>query len=189
MLDRRTNNRDGMLRLWTGQIRIKPIELPYLAVGAPAEITIPRLAQMGVGGCLEAARMVEPGGRLMGNGFVLNETVVAGRANGLLVKAHGIEVAAFDPGDFRAHQCSAIFEIFGAVLRPDCKLPVVIGQRLEVLLSRALGRRFKSRSASESAVKVILRHFKEGVRCPEQAFSVQRCLDCGGAIPGKETRL
>src|SRR3954447_1984230 len=128
MLDRRTNNRDGMLRLWTGQIRIKQIELPYLAVGAPAEITIPRLAQMGVGGGLGAARVVEPGGRLMGNRFVVNKTVVTGRSNGLFIEAHGIEFAAFDPGDFRAYQCGTVFEIIGAVIGPYCKLPVIIGQ-------------------------------------------------------------
>src|SRR3954447_25791423 len=118
MLDRRTNNRDGMLRLWTGQIRIKPIELPYLALGAPAEITIPRLAQMGVGGCLGAARVVEPGGRLIGDRFVLNEAVIAGRANCLFVETHGVAFAAFDPGHFRAYQCRTIVEILRAILRP-----------------------------------------------------------------------
>ena len=69
-------------------MRIKPIELPHLAVGAPAEITVPGLAQIGVGECLEAARGVEPGGHLIGQTFVLHEAVVAGGANGLLVQAH-----------------------------------------------------------------------------------------------------
>jgi hypothetical protein len=128
---------------------------------------------MGGGGCLGAVRAVEPGSRLIGHAFVLHETVVAGRANGLLVEAHGVEVAAFDPGDFRAHQCGAVFEILLAILRPYGQLPVVIGQSLEVLLSRALGGRIKSPRPSESAVKVILRDFKVGVGCPEEWFGIQ----------------
>ena len=82
-------------------------------------------------------------------------------------------LAAFDPGDFRAHQCVAVFEILPAILRPYCQLPVVIGQSLEVLLSRALGCRIKSPRPSESAVKVILRDFKIGVLCPEESYGIQ----------------
>src|SRR4051794_27770798 len=160
MLNRGTNNRDRMLCLWTGRIRVKPIELPYLAVRAPAEITIPRLAQMGVGGCLGAARIVEPGCRLMGDRFVVNKTMVAGGANRLLVEAHGVEFAAFDPGDFRAYQCGTVLEIIGAVLGPYYKLPVVTSQSFEVCLSRALTCRIKSAGPGESAVKVMLRRFK-----------------------------
>jgi hypothetical protein len=34
----------------------------------------------------------------------------------LLVEAHGVEGAAFDPGDFRTYQCGAVFEILLAIL-------------------------------------------------------------------------
>ena len=74
--------------------------------------------------------------------------------------------AAFDPDDFRAYSGTA-FEILRAILRPYCKLLVMIAQSLEVLLSRTLGCRIKSRSPNESAVKVILLYFKLGVRCPK----------------------
>ena len=57
------------------------------------------------------------------------------RVDSVLVKMFGIEFAAFYSRDLRAHQCSAIFEILRAMLRPYFELPVVICQSLEMLLS------------------------------------------------------
>jgi hypothetical protein len=68
--------------MWT-----KPIELPHLAVGAPAEIAVPPVPYIGVGNALDAARRVESCSHLVGHAFVLHETMLAGRANGLLLKA------------------------------------------------------------------------------------------------------
>jgi len=47
------------------------------------------------------------------------------RVDSVLVKMFGIEFAAFYSRDLRAHQCSAIFEILRAMLRPNLELPVV----------------------------------------------------------------
>src|ERR1700721_1037273 len=152
---------------------IKPVELPHLAIGAPAKIALPGIAQMGVGGCLGAARIVEPGGELISDGFVLNEAVVAGCPNRPLVEAHRVEVAAFDPRDFGAYQCGTVFEILGAVLRPYCKLPMGIVQSFEVCLSRALACRIKSAGPGESAVKVMLRRFKIVIAVGKKSFGIQ----------------
>src|SRR6202048_569161 len=98
------NGRGGTVSLWSGQLRIEPIKLPHLAVGAPAEITVPGVPEIGVGECLEAARVVEPRGHLMGKALVLTETVVASRLNGLLVQTHCVGVSPFDPGDLGCHK-------------------------------------------------------------------------------------
>ena len=98
-------------------MRIKPIELPHLAVGAPAEIAVPRVPYIGVGNALDAARRVESCCHLVGHAFVLHETVLAGRANGLLVKAHGIDVSPFDTSDLGRHQRVLVGE--GRRLSPE----------------------------------------------------------------------
>src|ERR1700733_15369357 len=85
-------------------MRIKPIELPHLAVGAPAEIAIFRVPYIGVGNALDAARRVESRGHFVSHAFVLHETMLARRANGLLVKAHGIGVSPFETSDLGQYQ-------------------------------------------------------------------------------------
>ena len=86
------------------ELRVGLLELPDLAQGAPAEITVPCVPQIGLGDGLEAARRVEPRGHLMGQAFVLHEAVLASRLNGLLVQSHGIDVASFEAGDLGRHQ-------------------------------------------------------------------------------------
>ncbi|MNG27226.1 hypothetical protein D3C76_964400 [compost metagenome] len=64
----------------------------------------------------------------------VHKAVGARRADGQLVKVHCIKVATFDPGNFRAHQRSAVLEILGAMLRPDLLLAVMRRQGCQVLL-------------------------------------------------------
>ena len=67
----------GTVSLQSGQTRIKPIELPDLAIGAPAEITGPGVPEIGVGDGLEAARRIEPRGKFVAKALVLHEAAVA----------------------------------------------------------------------------------------------------------------
>src|ERR1700722_16432228 len=99
-------------------MRIKAIELPRFAIRAPTEIARLGLTQICVGECLEAARAVEPSGHLKSHAFVLHETVIASRANGLLVKAHGIGVSPFEPGNLGRHQRVLIGESRWIVFGP-----------------------------------------------------------------------
>src|SRR6202158_1594703 len=85
-------------------MRMKLFELPHLAERAPAKIAAPRLPQIRVSDCLEAACRVEPRGYLISQALVLHETVVTGRSNGLLVQTHCIGVSPFEPGDLGRHQ-------------------------------------------------------------------------------------
>src|SRR6202171_5218670 len=80
-LDGRANG--GRCGGWcVAEMRMKLFELPHLAERAPAKIAAPRLPQIRAGERLDAARRVEPRGHLMGQAFVLHETVLAGRSNG-----------------------------------------------------------------------------------------------------------
>src|ERR1700682_1295312 len=83
LLDRCANGSGGRCRDWcVAEMGMKLFELPPLAERAPAKIAAPRLPQIRAGDRLDAARRVEPRGHLMGQAFVLHETVLAGRSNG-----------------------------------------------------------------------------------------------------------
>ena len=122
-------------RLFLSEVRIQLVELPHLAIGAPTEIAVPGVAQVGIRDLLETACRVKPRGELVGDRLVVDKTVCVRRTDGLFVKLLGIERAAFDACDLRADQRGAVFEILRAMLRPYFELPVVICQRLEMLLS------------------------------------------------------
>ena len=100
---------------------------------------------------LETARRVEARGELVGERLVVDKAVCARRADGLFVKALGVELAAFDACDLGADQRGAVLEILRAILRPDFELPVVSGQSLEMLLSLVGEMRNPQDAAWESA--------------------------------------
>src|ERR1700753_3717371 len=91
-------------------MRMKLFELPHLAGRAPAKVTAPRFPQTGVGHRFGPVHRVEPRGYLLGRTLVLGETVLTGRLNSLLVKAHSIGVSPFEAGDLCAHQVVFIAE-------------------------------------------------------------------------------
>src|ERR1700686_2017523 len=83
---------------------------------------------------LEPMRGVEARGEFAGESLVVNKPVCACRADGLLVKLLGVKYTALDTCDLCADKRSAVFEILGAIHRPDFELPVVTGQSLQMLL-------------------------------------------------------
>src|SRR5262249_34071657 len=122
------------------QLRVEPIELPDLAVGAPAEVAVASIAQIGVRDDLEAAVRVEARRELAGQRLVVDEAVLARRADRLLVQTFGIQLPALDARDLRADQRRAIPEVRWAARRPRQELSVMRDQSLEVLPAlRGLG--------------------------------------------------
>src|ERR1700761_6448171 len=97
-------------------VRIELVEVPYFAVSAPTEIAISGFPQIGICDLVEPSRRVESRGDLVGNRLVVNESVGTRRADGLFIKAFGIEQVALDAGNLCPHQCGAVLEIRGAVL-------------------------------------------------------------------------
>jgi len=109
---------------------------------------------------LETTCRVEARGEFVGERLIVDKAVCACRADGLFVKVHGIERAAFDPGDLRPDQCGAVRKILRAIRRPDLELSVVRDQSLDMLQSLA-GRCGLARGRlGECSVEVILGRFE-----------------------------
>src|SRR5262249_48053002 len=121
----------GSLRL-LAEIRVGPLELPHLALGAPAKIAVASVAETGLRDARKVSLRVEPGSKLVDERFVVDEAVGLGGAEGPLVEVLRLERAAFQPGDLRADQSGAVGEVLRAILRPDLQLPVMAGHRLEM---------------------------------------------------------
>src|SRR5262249_7994665 len=143
------------------------------SIGSPALIAIPGFEQIRVCELLETTCCVESRGELVGDRLIIDKAVAMRRADGLFVQLLGLDHAAFDPSNFRAYQCGAVFKVLRAMLRPYLVLLLVSSQSLEMPLSRLVRCGIKGRRSRECTVKVILRSFEEGGRCPEQAFCIQ----------------
>ena len=110
---------------------------------------------------LETACRVEAPGELVSEGFIVDKAVCVRRADGLLVEAHGIEVAALNSRDLGADQCGAVLEILRAVLHPYFQLSMVSGQSLK-MLSLLVGKcGIAGRCMRKCTIEVILRRFKD----------------------------
>ena len=72
--DRARRSSGGLFR---PQVRVELIELPDLAICAPAEIAVTGIAQVGLRDGLEAACGVEASRKLVGERFVVDEAVLA----------------------------------------------------------------------------------------------------------------
>ncbi len=59
------------------------LELAHLPLSTPAQVAVTSISQIGVRNCLETAGRVKARGELVGQCFVLQKAVGAGRANGL----------------------------------------------------------------------------------------------------------
>ena len=108
--------------------RIHLVELPHLAVGSPTQVAVAGVSKVEMRDLIEATRRVEPRGELVSERLIVNKAVDAGRADGLLVQAFGIEFAAFQSGHLGADQRGAVLEIFRAILCPDFELSVMGSQ-------------------------------------------------------------
>ena len=107
------------------ELRVPPFEIARLAVGAPAEIAVARLAQVRVGDEHEAAPAVEARGRFVGDRFVVDEAAVARRADRRFVQALGLLAIAVDPRELRGDERRPVLEVLRAAPGPDLQLPVV----------------------------------------------------------------
>src|SRR5262249_3774509 len=150
------------------QMRIEPIELPHLSVGAPSKITLSCVSQVKVRDLLESACRVKVRGQLVGKRRIMDEAIISRRADSLLIQLLGIERTAFDPGDLGANKRGAIFEVFRTIALPRAELPVMSGQCIDMLLS-LLGRGCVAESgASERSVELVFRAFPVRRRGPHQ---------------------
>ena len=99
---------------------------------------------------------------------------MAGRADGLFVETLGIELSAFDAGDFRRDQRGTVLEVLRAICGPTLELSVVGDQRLYMCCCVGQWLMRKPRSGErERAIEVVLHSFKH---CDGDVHS-NRCAD------------
>src|SRR5262245_37036841 len=146
-------------------MRIAFLELPYLSVGTPPPVAIPGVSEVGPGNPLEATTRVEARRQLVGERLVLNKLVLACRLDGRFVQPLGIQLPAFDPGNFGANQCGAVFEVLRAMLRPDIELSLMKGQSFQMLYALVGRCGVAVCRASKRAVKVVFGCLEVQSRC------------------------
>ena len=91
-------------RCFFAQPRVALVELFQLAERPPARKASSCILQMGACGGRGPAAKVKSCSKLVGDSFVLDEAVLAGRSNGLLVQTHCVGVSSFKAGDLGRHQ-------------------------------------------------------------------------------------
>src|SRR5262245_41121492 len=149
------------------------VQLGDLAIGPPTLIAIPGFEQVRVRELLETTHCVESRRDLVGDRLIVDKAVAVRRADGPFVELLGLEQAAFDPGNLRAHKCGAVLKILRTMTRPYLQMLLVNSQRLHMPLSPVVRCKINGRSSRECTVEVILGIFEEGRRCPEQSLRMQ----------------
>ena len=134
------------------------VELTHLSVRAPAQIAVAGVAQIGVGDRFEAARGMKLGGEFVGQGLVLDETVLARRPDRFFVEAHCIQVPAFEARDLGADQRRATVKVLRAVLGPERELRVMSRRALSRCCARSSADVLVSRRSRESGVEMVFGH-------------------------------
>src|SRR5438132_621100 len=97
------------------------------------EVAVPGVPQVHMRDLLEAACRVEARSEFVGERLIVDKAVCVRRADGLLVKTLGIELAALNASDLGTHQRAPVFEILRAILRPCFELSVMGDQSLKML--------------------------------------------------------
>src|ERR1700722_5177341 len=131
--------RRGRRRFFLPEMWIHFIELPDLAIGSPAQIAVAGILQIHPGNLPEATRGIEAGSKFVGDRLLMNKAVAMGRADGLFVKAHRIDVSTLEAGKLGADQRGTVLEIVRAICRPDLELLVMRSDSLQVPLSQLDG--------------------------------------------------
>src|SRR5712671_5778574 len=161
LLDGRANGGGGRCRDWcVAEMRMKLFELPHLAIGSPTQIAVAGVLQIHTGNLLEATRRIESGSEFIGERLIVDKAVGAGRADGPFVEVHRLNVAAVDARNLGVDQRGSGFEILRAILRPYFELPLVGGQRLDMLPAPVGGRGIAGRRLAKRTIEVVLRRFK-----------------------------
>ena len=99
---------------------------------------------------------MEPRSDLQAQGFIVDEAVFMGGADGLSVELYGIGVASLDARNFRLHQQHAVFEVFGAMSSPDFELPMMIGDCAQMVCTFVGWCRVEQGGPGERTVKLVL---------------------------------
>src|SRR3984893_17971266 len=99
-LDGRANGSQGRCRDWRlAEMRMKLLKLPHLPISSPTQIAVVGVLQIHASDLLESARGIEAGSEFVGERLIVNKTIGARRADGLLVEALGVKLPAVETSD------------------------------------------------------------------------------------------
>ncbi len=147
------------------QLQMASFELPDLAVGAPARITISRLPQIQVGACSDASLSVKRRGAFISDGLVLDKAVRMGATNCFLIKSHRRLAVAVQAGDLCRHQRVLVAEGRRIVFGPLAQLRL---QRRQAFAPCALlfgANRLITRRPCERSVVDVVQHLGIVAKC------------------------
>src|SRR5258708_6279807 len=111
--------------LFLSEVWISLVELPHLSDGPPTEITVAGIPQIQVRDLLEPTRRVKARGQFVSDRLIVIKAICTGRADRLLVQAHRLGFAAFDPGDLCADQGGSVLKISATIPFPSPELGVM----------------------------------------------------------------
>ena len=171
------------------EIRMKLFELPHLTIGSPTQIAEAGILQIRTGNLVEAACRIEAGRQFIGDRLIVNKAVFSGRADGLFIQAHRVDIVPLNAGNLCTDQRGAVLEIVRAIDRPELELPVVGRQYIDMLLPLVRRRGVRGCGMRQRAVELILCFFKVGWRCPQQPLRPRRGLHGRRITARKETCL
>src|SRR5246127_4696013 len=171
------------------EVWVHLVELPHFSIGSPEQIAAARVLEVGMGIGLEATGSVEARGHFVGERLVVDQAVVAGRSDGLVIETLSIELPPVKAGDLGADQRGATRKVFRAVFGPLLELAVVGGQALLVLGSLSIRRRLAERDQRQRSIQVVVGPLEDDWRHPQEAFCFGGGTDGGDVIVGKDARL
>ncbi len=158
------------------------VELPDFPERTPAQVAVPGISQTAMRDPIDAACGVEPRRDLVGQAFVLHESVLASRLYRLLVKTHGISVATFEARDLARHQGVFIAERRWIIFGPLAQLFTVRRQEVApigLVIGRGplVERRHRQRGVVEVVEQIDLGRFPA-----KRRFRLARCRQSLGVV-------
>ena len=99
------------------QIRIIPLKLQYLGLGAPAFVAISRASQVSACRRFETPRPVKSRRKLISNSLVRNKAVLSGETDCLLVKSFSLQIPTFEARNFGGQKAIFVHECIRADVR------------------------------------------------------------------------
>src|SRR5260370_12518227 len=90
-------------RLIFPEIRMQLLELSYLTIRAPAQITAFSVLQVSAGNFFEPASCIEPCGTFVVNSFILYKAIRVRCPDGLFIELLRVEQTSFDPRELCPH--------------------------------------------------------------------------------------
>src|SRR5260370_16746669 len=91
------------------EIRMQLLELSYLTIRAPAQITAFSVLQVSAGNFFEPASCIEPCGNFVGNSFILYKPIRVRLADALFIELLRIDLPAFNSRLLPPTPCTPLF--------------------------------------------------------------------------------